>query len=33
VSSLVVWLLSEKGALMSGAEIDFDHQKIIGTYR
>ncbi len=33
VSSLVLWLLSDKGALMSGAEIDFDHQKIIGTYR
>ena len=33
VSGLVMWLLSDEGALMSGAEIDFDHQKIIGTYR
>jgi NAD(P)-dependent dehydrogenase (short-subunit alcohol dehydrogenase family) len=33
VSGLVMWLLSDEGAMMSGAVIDFDHQKIIGTYR
>ncbi len=33
VSGLVMWLLSSEGELMSGAVIDFDHQKIIGTYR
>ena len=33
VSGLVMWLLSPEGELMSGAEIDFDHLKIIGAYR
>ncbi len=33
VSGLVMWLLSEEGAMMSGAVIDFDHQRIIGAYR
>lgn len=33
VSGLVMWLLSGEGEMMSGAVIDFDHQKIIGTYR
>jgi NAD(P)-dependent dehydrogenase (short-subunit alcohol dehydrogenase family) len=33
VSGLVMWLLSPEGELMSGAEIDFDHFKIIGAYR
>jgi len=33
VSGLVMWLLSDEGAMMSGAVIDFDHQKIIGAYR
>lgn len=33
VSGLVMWFLSPESAMMSGGVIDFDHAKIVGTYR
>ena len=32
VAGLAVWFLSDESAMMSGGVIDFDHQKIVGTY-
>ncbi len=32
IASLVAWLLSDKGVMMSGAVIDYDPNKIVGTY-